>query len=45
MDAHCDIQGKSSLSLRFLYDGDRIQSHNTPADLGMENGDSIMLWW
>lgn len=33
MDAYCDRQGKSLSSLRFLYDGDRIQSHNTPADV------------
>ncbi|CAH1766829.1 19720_t:CDS:2 [Entrophospora sp. SA101] len=41
MDAYCERQGKSLASLRFLYDGDRVQSHNTPADLDMEDGDSI----
>ncbi|CAJ0636556.1 8875_t:CDS:2 [Entrophospora sp. SA101] len=41
MDTYCERQGKSSSSLRFLYDGDRVQSHNTPADLDMDDGDSI----
>nr|CAG8611170.1 4681_t:CDS:2 [Entrophospora candida] len=41
MDAYCERQGKSLASLRFLYDGERVQSHNTPAELDMEDGDSI----
>ncbi|RGB28282.1 ubiquitin-related domain-containing protein [Rhizophagus diaphanus] len=41
MDAYCERQGKSLNSLRFLYDGDRVQSHNTPAELEMEDGDAI----
>jgi len=41
MDAYCERQGKSLNSLRFLYDGERVQSHNTPAELEMEDGDAI----
>ncbi|KAF9348285.1 dolichyl-phosphate-mannose-protein mannosyltransferase pmt3 [Mortierella sp. NVP85] len=41
MEAYCERQGKSSNSLRFLYDGERIQPTNTPNDLEMEDGDSI----
>ncbi|KAI1315235.1 hypothetical protein EDD11_001067 [Mortierella claussenii] len=41
MDAYCDRQGKAVSSVRFLYDGDRIQPTNTPNELEMEDGDSI----
>uniref|UniRef100_A0A1D1XS33 Small ubiquitin-related modifier n=1 Tax=Anthurium amnicola TaxID=1678845 RepID=A0A1D1XS33_9ARAE len=41
MDAYCERQGKSLSSLRFLYDGERVQSHNTPQELEMEDGDAI----
>ncbi|KAF9585606.1 Small ubiquitin- modifier 1 [Lunasporangiospora selenospora] len=41
MDAYCDRQGKSLQSVRFLYDGERIQPNNTPSELEMEDGDSI----
>ncbi|KAK9728985.1 SUMO protein smt3 [Basidiobolus ranarum] len=41
MEAYCDRQGKSVSSVRFLYDGVRIQPHNTPSELEMEDGDSI----
>ncbi|CAI2180865.1 19266_t:CDS:2 [Funneliformis geosporum] len=41
MDAYCERQGKSLASLRFLYDGERVQSHNTPHELDMEDGDAI----
>ena len=33
MEAYCERQGKSSNSLRFLYDGERIQPTNTPNDV------------
>jgi len=41
MDAYCERQGKSTSSVRFLYDGIRIQPTNTPNELDMEDGDSI----
>ncbi|KAF9116014.1 hypothetical protein BGX27_005247 [Mortierella sp. AM989] len=41
MEAYCERQGKAVASVRFLYDGDRIQPTNTPNELEMEDGDSI----
>ncbi|CDK26888.1 unnamed protein product [Kuraishia capsulata CBS 1993] len=41
MDAFCKRQGKPPGSLRFLYDGVRVEDTNTPEDLDMEEGDSI----
>ncbi|GAB5587541.1 SUMO protein smt3 [Umbelopsis nana] len=38
MDAYCERQGKSTSSVRFLYDGIRIQPTK---QLDMEDGDSI----
>jgi small ubiquitin-related modifier len=33
MDAYCERQGKSSGSVRFLYDGTRVLPHNTPNEV------------
>ncbi|RKP08882.1 ubiquitin-related domain-containing protein [Thamnocephalis sphaerospora] len=41
MEAYCERQGKAMSSVRFLYDGSRIQPENTPNELDMEDGDSI----
>ncbi|KAJ9068815.1 SUMO protein smt3 [Entomophthora muscae] len=41
MDAYCTRQGKTPSSVRFLYDGVRIQPTNTPVELEMDDGDSI----
>lgn len=41
MEAYCERQGKAVNSVRFLYDGERIQPTNTPNELEMEDGDSI----
>ncbi|KAI8598206.1 ubiquitin-related domain-containing protein [Dissophora ornata] len=41
MEAYCDRQGKAVTSVRFLYDGERIQPTNTPNELEMDDGDSI----
>ncbi|KAG0253498.1 hypothetical protein BG011_006339 [Mortierella polycephala] len=41
MEAYCDRQGKAHTSVRFLYDGERIQPTNTPNELEMDDGDSI----
>ncbi|KAG0316353.1 hypothetical protein BG000_004883, partial [Podila horticola] len=45
MEAYCERQGKSVASVRFLYDGERIQATNTPNELEMEDGDSIDVMW
>lgn len=41
MDAYCERQGKSPDSVRFLYDGERVQPTDTPQKLEMEDGDAI----
>jgi len=41
IDAYCSRQGQSTSTIRFLYDGRRIQPDSTPKDLGMEDGDII----
>lgn len=35
MDAYCERQGKAPGSVRFLYDGTRVQNHNTPNEVNM----------
>ena len=41
MNAFCQRQGVNLNAVRFLFDGERIAPHQTPADLGMEDGDVI----
>lgn len=41
IDAFCKRAGKDKNSLRFLFDGERIQEQDTPASMGMEDGDCI----
>ena len=41
MDAYCNRLGVALNSVRFLYDGDRIQANHTPDQLNMEDGDEI----
>lgn len=41
MDAFCNRQGVSSNSVRFLFDGNRINETQTPQQLEMEDGDVI----
>jgi len=41
IDAFCNRNGLRSSEVRFLFDGERIAPHQTPADLGMEDGDVI----
>jgi hypothetical protein len=33
MEAYCDRQGKTLSSVRFLYDGERVQTTNTPNEV------------
>jgi hypothetical protein len=41
MDAFCERQGKSPQSVRFLFDGTRVNSDDDPESLGMEDGDTL----
>jgi len=41
MDAYCQRQGIDPNSIRFLYDGERIQVEQTPKELEMEDNDII----
>ncbi|KAF2273569.1 ubiquitin-like protein [Westerdykella ornata] len=41
MDAFCERQGKSIQSVRFLFDGTRVQPQDNPESLGMEDGDTL----
>jgi hypothetical protein len=41
MDAFCKRQGRPASSLRFLYDGQRIEAEDTPESLDMDEGDVI----
>ena len=43
MDAFCNRRGISTSSVRFLYDGNTIHGAQTPAMLGMQDGDVINL--
>ena len=41
MQAYCNRQGMDMKNLRFMYDGKRIEGAQTPADIDMEDGDTI----
>merc|ERR1712023_360980 len=41
MDAYCSRSGQDSKSIRFLFEGERIQPTNTPDELEMDEGDVI----
>ena len=43
MDAYCDRQGKDPASVRFLFKKscERVQPTDTPAQTGMQDGDTI----
>mmetsp|Transcript_24267 Transcript_24267/g.27513 ORF Transcript_24267/g.27513 Transcript_24267/m.27513 type:complete len:125 (+) Transcript_24267:133-507(+) len=41
MDAYCDRQGCTPQTVRFLFDGERLQETATPEKLEMEDGDEI----
>ncbi len=40
-DAYLQRVGKAPGSLRFMFDGARVQDNQTPAELGMEDEDTI----
>jgi small ubiquitin-related modifier len=41
IEAYCQRAGVSATSIRFLFDGRRVQPDQTPKELGMEDGDII----
>mmetsp|Transcript_15117 Transcript_15117/g.25881 ORF Transcript_15117/g.25881 Transcript_15117/m.25881 type:complete len:96 (+) Transcript_15117:139-426(+) len=41
MDAYCQRQGVQPGSMRFIYDGNRLQANQTPQELEMDDGDEI----
>jgi len=41
MDAFCERQGKSRNTVRFLFDGSRVQPDDTPDLLDMQDGDTL----
>ena len=41
--AFCNRQGVAADSLRFKHDGEEFSPNETPADLGMEDGDTIYV--
>jgi small ubiquitin-related modifier len=41
MDTYCQRMGLSRNSIRFLFEGSRLQDQQTPKELEMEDGDSI----
>eukprot|EP01122_Echinamoeba_exundans_P014502 TRINITY_DN6585_c1_g1_i1.p1 TRINITY_DN6585_c1_g1~~TRINITY_DN6585_c1_g1_i1.p1 ORF type:complete len:119 (-),score=32.75 TRINITY_DN6585_c1_g1_i1:86-397(-) len=41
MDAYCQKQSIAPTSLRFLFDGKRVQPDQSPQDIGMEDGDIL----
>ncbi|EFX05694.1 ubiquitin-like modifier [Grosmannia clavigera kw1407] len=41
MSAFCDRQGKSLNSVRFLFEGQRVQPSDTPDSLEMQDSDTL----
>jgi len=41
MSAFCDRQGKNINSVRFLFEGQRVQGTDTPDSLEMQDGDTL----
>ena len=41
MDSYCQRQGVDPKTVRFLFEGTRINETATPRELGMQNDDSI----
>lgn len=39
-DAYAGKKGIEAANIKFLYDGQRIRDHQTPAELGIEVGDA-----
>jgi len=41
MNAFCEKQGKSLATVRFLFEGQRVQKDDTPDSLEMQDGDTL----
>jgi len=41
MTAFCERQGKTPASVRFLFEGQRVQPTDTPDTLEMQDGDTL----
>jgi len=41
MNAFCERQGKALSSVRFLFDGERVQPEDSPESLDMQDGDTL----
>ncbi|KAI3397469.1 hypothetical protein diail_10681 [Diaporthe ilicicola] len=41
MGAFCERQGKTVNSVRFLFEGQRVQPNDTPDTLEMQDGDTL----
>ncbi|KAK4188349.1 ubiquitin-related domain-containing protein [Podospora australis] len=41
MNAFCERQGKNTASVRFLFEGQRVQPTDTPDTLEMQDGDTL----
>lgn len=41
MEAYCTREGQDANSVRFLYNGTRVQQEQTPKELEMEDNDVI----
>lgn len=41
MSAFCERQGKTMTSVRFLFEGQRVQPSDTPDTLEMQDGDTL----
>jgi len=41
MDAFCERQGKAPNSVRFLFDGSRVNPADSPDSLDMQDGDTL----
>ncbi len=41
MNTYCERQGRLQGSVRFMYEGRRIEPHESPESLDMEDGDMI----
>ena len=44
MNAFCDRQGKSLATVRFVFEGQRVQPTDTPDALEMADGDTLEVY-
>ncbi|ROT34796.1 ubiquitin-like protein [Sodiomyces alkalinus F11] len=44
MNAFCERQGKALNTVRFVFEGQRVQPTDTPAALEMQDGDTLEVY-